>query len=672
MSTEFPPSDHGGEDLSLQNGDVIWGLHDNIGKFEISKGSVVIVRAYDPITTESGKLVVHASHIAVHGMLDASGSGYTGGGGSAGAGGKVFGVPNQTNGINGQPGQPRYSPYIGSHLYPQDGDGPYRGVVSEEIVTPVRNGGYNTPAANTDETTDTSVLIGSGGAGMYQAVGSTPADSCTPIRGRTGGGGGGPGGGSIELYANKVLHIDGEVATRGHSGSDGTSGTSGSTTSGRPPCFVQHGDGGNGGNGYGNTGNGQRRGGSGAGGGMLLYCPTAGGLTVTGTLDARGGRNGLSNGGTVKIFASGPANGFENSTVLAARVYKNQSLRSDVAIFDFLDDENGWSFQSVPSDFDEPLDSIENTEIRLTSRSNNCYGFWESKKFDVSSDPIQDTYPLARSTGQNRLYQASYLLKSTSATMASCPILRLRATSADLKQSSAVVIDSRDDGIASPSSEGKEYKMFFFLPPSSDQFSLCFEMLNFHQNDDPAATVGLDRLEVVAIDDSIFGDLESVASFSFDEESVDWSNGGAPPEFALPGFGMQNGKLAIFGDILNTFGYWTNESGTVQIDPSQYYVAKFEVSSSLGFEEKTKVPTFRCRLNESGFRTASMLTVDSMGDGSNSPSINELKEYQLILTPSGVANQTLVTSLDYLNFHPDDDPQGRIYLSRVSIYKTKL
>src|SRR5690606_3516437 len=43
-------------------------------------------------------------------------------------------------------------------------------------------------------------------------------------------------------------------------------------------------------------------GGAGGGGGMVFFCEMPGGLSVTGELDARGGREQLVNGGTVKAF----------------------------------------------------------------------------------------------------------------------------------------------------------------------------------------------------------------------------------------------------------------------------------------------------------------------------------------------------------------------------------
>jgi hypothetical protein len=61
------------------------------------------------------------------------------------------------------------------------------------------------------------------------------------------------------------------------------------------------------------------RGGAGGGGGVLFHCPSPGAIKLSGVVDARGGREQTSNGGTIKVFYSGA---FSNTGLMhAGRVY---------------------------------------------------------------------------------------------------------------------------------------------------------------------------------------------------------------------------------------------------------------------------------------------------------------------------------------------------------------
>ena len=69
-------------DLILVNGDTVWGLHENVGHFEIPTSATVKVMPYDGVSTSTlGTFEIHAVAIFIGGKLSATGSGYTGGGG---------------------------------------------------------------------------------------------------------------------------------------------------------------------------------------------------------------------------------------------------------------------------------------------------------------------------------------------------------------------------------------------------------------------------------------------------------------------------------------------------------------------------------------------------------------------------------------------------------------
>src|SRR5690606_5595024 len=96
---EIPPMDHAGGDLLLQEGDLIWGTHQNVGRFYIPGGDEVKVRVYHPDEEGSGTVVVHADRVEVFGTLNATGVGYSGGSGGGGGGGHPNGEGGEAGDI---------------------------------------------------------------------------------------------------------------------------------------------------------------------------------------------------------------------------------------------------------------------------------------------------------------------------------------------------------------------------------------------------------------------------------------------------------------------------------------------------------------------------------------------------------------------------------------------
>ena len=90
FSADFPPQDHGGANLTLSNGDRIWGVHTNIGTFTINIGVTATVRAFEVAVTGSGFVEVNAVNAEVHGTLDATSAGHEGGSGGGAGGGSAF------------------------------------------------------------------------------------------------------------------------------------------------------------------------------------------------------------------------------------------------------------------------------------------------------------------------------------------------------------------------------------------------------------------------------------------------------------------------------------------------------------------------------------------------------------------------------------------------------
>lgn len=210
-NTEFPPQDHANQSLVLDDGDVIWGEHTGIDRFEIRAGARVRVKPYDGVSTDAlGTVTIRAREVRLLGTLDATGAGHTGGAGGGGGGyayGNLLGGP--VGGALGSPGgRARYG--AGNHDGREGGPGaplsmwmiPGQGGAGGPGDGPGRgeSGAYVSP----DPTSGggLSVWMGSGADGASGKVGSS---SATPGRNGAGGESGGSGGGAIRIYAGNSL-----------------------------------------------------------------------------------------------------------------------------------------------------------------------------------------------------------------------------------------------------------------------------------------------------------------------------------------------------------------------------------------------------------------------------------------------------------------------------------
>jgi len=331
-AAEYPPTDHGGADLTLANGDVIWGTHSNVGTFTIPAAATVTVKAYDGSNriddwkTETGTFILIAQHVQIDGQLDATGAGFTGGGGGGGACGSAGGH------IPGEGGIARYgtgiddvalvaepgarSVCIVSHWingcwpgfggFGSHGDGPDGGNVSGLGITDwaAASGGYASGRGgglNDDQSEDETLLMGSGGSGGRGGSASLVGFSQVSAGGY-GGAAGGSGGGLISLTGTHSLAL-GDAARVTANGAMGLPKTplpiSGNGTDGRDAIESSPTT-----SGSVNSSDWNVTGGAGSGGGILLKCESPDGLSLSpsAVVKTLGGGELVQNGGTVKLF----------------------------------------------------------------------------------------------------------------------------------------------------------------------------------------------------------------------------------------------------------------------------------------------------------------------------------------------------------------------------------
>lgn len=185
--------------------------------------------------------------------------------------------------------------------------------------------------------------------------------------------------------------------------------------------------------------------------------------------------------------------------------------------------------------------------------------------------------------------------------------------------------------------------------------------------------------------------------YSFESGREGWLSA-SPSVFTTPIASATDSSLTLRAtDNSNTFGFWFSPATTVPVDPyfkeqdqsgpdqiiflfSRLYQATWYVWSDI--TTPTQVPQFRLRSYLPDFSQATIMAVESNGDGVLAPGpFIPLKEEnktaagiafgfydQLIYQPFGASKMAF--SFDLLNFYPSDAPNGQVALSQLSIQQT--
>jgi len=355
--------------------------------------------------------------------------------------------------------------------------------------------------------------------------------------------------------------------------------------------------------------------------------------------------------------------------------------------FDFVGQTENWVFRTaVP--FDAPTSGLVAEapgHLLLQAQTNtNTFGFWESPI--LALDPAHPglagyqealglgSVPFQGPTGDTALYAARWTVSSTVADPARVPQLRLRATQADLAQSAFTTVDSRDDGVDSPTADGRDYTLLFSPTDGTAGFMLEFEILNFDPRDADEGQLLLDAVEVTRHNTADITGRQIAAEYTFDTDTAGWAEqrvpGMADPLFSH-GIDQdpEDQALILTGPgQTGVFGYWGSPSDAVVIDASKLYIASFRIGSNVAEENRTQVPQFRARLNESTLHNAVVLAVESQDAATRSPVAGQPQLYRVYMLPRAVADgQHLVAAFDFLNFNPQDDSSASLFLYDVTI-----
>lgn len=616
----FPEGDYGGADIVVSSYDWLSGVYTNVGRFVVASGATVNIEPYQgPCTSplSGGRLEVHAREIVIDGEIQGDGMGCTGGGGGGGfgghgGGGALYACPDGYNG-GGHPGTTYQGGAGGS------GDEP-----------------------PTDSTGELATMMGRGGDG---AAGGSFNPAGFDCQGH-GGGAGGCGGAAIALFADNIT-VAGRITSRGTLGTYGSSYYGGSVSryggidepSQPPPP-----------DGWEFCGIGGGAGSAGDGGDILLCANGPMQLGESAYIAAyQGGSRqegylGIPwfSGGSVKLFAK-EISGYPR----IESGWRIRQVRYPIPdTEDFAQGIAGWHQGGAP-EYPKPTFHQPPASYGIEATEPYSFGYIDSP-----------TYYYGQA---NRLYRARYHIASpTPATKV--PMFRMRAFEPDFTQTASAYVSSATGALA-PGAAGRDYDLIYASSPqggTAQRFAL--DMIHFDP-EDAEGSIALHRFDIRPAPITLT-DRRTDALYTFDTDEG-WVERGAP-QLSAPEYTNGPGWLGLSpGGKDNVFGFWASQPDVV-LDPSRLYIITYSVESDL--TDPTRVPGFRCRVNESTLDAAATLDIASQGTALRSPTTGNSQVYTLYFQPTpGAHRARLLIAFDLVHFLSGDDSNATLRLNEVRV-----
>ncbi len=340
-------------------------------------------------------------------------------------------------------------------------------------------------------------------------------------------------------------------------------------------------------------------------------------------------------------------------------------------LYTFGGDAENWTFHST-SAFDAPLGQAlpgdPGALLLQAQGSAQTFGYFESPVLGSFALPSGTLASAGVPFWPDDFLTAEFFLRSGVADRARVPQFRLRATAEDLQQSALAIVDSRSDGAASPGPEGRSYMLVFSPMPGTGAFTLSFDFLNFDAGDDPYGDLRLDWVDVRAHRATQLINRKTVFVYEFENDQEGWQTA-ATDVYAQPEFAWSPGALTLSpAGQDGVFGFWYSPGADVPVEPGRIYVATFEVESDVAAADRARVPSFRCRLNESGLHSGAYMAVESRATASRSPVAGEPQMYTVyFLPPYAEGAPALISAFDLLHFDPQDAANATLHLNRLTL-----
>lgn len=162
--------------------------------------------------------------------------------------------------------------------------------------------------------------------------------------------------------------------------------------------------------------------------------------------------------------------------------------RTLIAEWEFSADTEGWSFNTLPEYFTEPIGEWENGSLKITATDNtNNFGFWTSPTDEIHTTP-------------GKLYNIEFTIRTDIAEPEHVPDLRVRVNTSDWEAYVAQVITSCHNAEESPTLVPRNYSLYIYIPElagyTSPDLSCSFDLMNFDPANSPTGALYLDRVAV--------------------------------------------------------------------------------------------------------------------------------------------------------------------------------
>ncbi len=160
---------------------------------------------------------------------------------------------------------------------------------------------------------------------------------------------------------------------------------------------------------------------------------------------------------------------------------------TELKTWTFEDGSSGWQFAGAPEAFALPEAEASGAALRLRTRSQNgVFGYWHSPSGDLQAPP------------GGEMVRATFRVRSDAVDPEPVTQMRVRLNSEDGQAAVLKVVASRDGGENSPTAEGKEYRVYFEVPPAlaGQDLIASFDLLGFDPADAAECTLILDRVTV--------------------------------------------------------------------------------------------------------------------------------------------------------------------------------
>lgn len=280
--------------------------------------------------------------------------------------------------------------------------------------------------------------------------------------------------------------------------------------------------------------------------------------------------------------------------------------------FDFEHNIEEWQFDNI-ADFTGATGNFDNARETLDVEFDG-----NEDTFSFIVGPLMDT---VESLNRNDLILARYRVQSTVENAAVAPTIRMRSSLEDFSfttesQFSSVTADSN---ILPFAEDGRQFVQLVQFPSGSQVFRNYFDLLNFADNDQEQGTIRLDWMEL-DVEQSFLSSGREEVSYLFGEfnpgeiETHGFVTGDSSDDFSVPDFEAGIAGLTITGvpSDRTQFGFWESgpDNSDVIMEQGRIYRSRYTFAT-IGAQDRADVPTFRARINDATFQTATIVVVES-------------------------------------------------------------